>query len=78
MRVKSSMTWAVAGLAGLIFLGIQGGFPASAQGGGAKNFQSYSKPLPLPDFSLKDLQGKTVHSKDSRGKVLILNFWATW
>lgn len=78
MRVKSSMTWAVAGVAGLIFLGMQGGPPAWAQGGGAKIFQSYAKPLPLPDFSLGDLQGKTVHSKDSRGKVLILNFWATW
>jgi peroxiredoxin len=78
MRVKSPMTWAVAGLACLIFLGMQGGHPAPAQGGGANIFQSYTKPLPLPDFSLEDLQGKTVRSKDSRGKVMILNFWATW
>jgi peroxiredoxin len=33
---------------------------------------------PAPAFALKDLQGNT-HSMDAyRGKVLIVNFWATW
>ena len=69
----------IVGLAGLILLGIQSPDSAWPQGGGSANiFQSYGKPLPLPDFSLEDLQGKTVHSKDSRGKVVLLNFWATW
>jgi peroxiredoxin len=31
-----------------------------------------------PDFSLKDLQGRTVTLADYEGKVLVLNFWATW
>ena len=31
-----------------------------------------------PDFSLADLQGQTVTLADYRGKVLFLNFWATW
>ncbi len=31
-----------------------------------------------PIFSLKQLDGQTVHSKDLRGKVVVLNFWATW
>jgi cytochrome c biogenesis protein CcmG/thiol:disulfide interchange protein DsbE len=31
-----------------------------------------------PDFSLKDLKGKTITLADYKGKVLILNFWATW
>jgi peroxiredoxin len=29
------------------------------------------------DFSL-DLSGKPVHLSDFRGKVVVLNFWATW
>jgi len=31
-----------------------------------------------PDFSLQDLQGQTVHLSDFQGKVVFLNFWATW
>ena len=31
-----------------------------------------------PDFQLKDLNGKTLQLSDFRGKVVLLNFWATW
>jgi peroxiredoxin len=31
-----------------------------------------------PDFSLKDVNGATVRLSDYRGKVVLLNFWATW
>ena len=33
---------------------------------------------PAPDFTLKDLDGNTVRLSDFRGKVVFLNFWATW
>ena len=33
---------------------------------------------PAPDFSLKDATGQTVKLSDFRGKVVLLNFWATW
>jgi peroxiredoxin len=31
-----------------------------------------------PDFSLQDLGGKSITLSDFRGKVVLLNFWATW
>lgn len=31
-----------------------------------------------PVFSLTQLDGQEVQSKDLRGKVVVLNFWATW
>jgi cytochrome c biogenesis protein CcmG, thiol:disulfide interchange protein DsbE len=31
-----------------------------------------------PDFSIVTEQGKTVTPKDFGGKLLVLNFWATW
>lgn len=35
-------------------------------------------PRLAPDFELKDLDGKVHHLSDYRGKVVVLNFWATW
>jgi peroxiredoxin len=31
-----------------------------------------------PDFALKDSDGKVVHLSDYKGKVVVLDFWATW
>jgi cytochrome c biogenesis protein CcmG/thiol:disulfide interchange protein DsbE len=31
-----------------------------------------------PDFALKDSDGRTAHLSDYRGKVVVLDFWATW
>jgi cytochrome c biogenesis protein CcmG/thiol:disulfide interchange protein DsbE len=33
---------------------------------------------PAPDFTLKDANGNSVKLSDFRGKVVLLNFWATW
>lgn len=30
------------------------------------------------DFTLSDLQGKTWHMRELKGKVVLVNFWATW
>ena len=33
---------------------------------------------PAPEFALKDADGKTVHLEDYKGKVVLLDFFATW
>lgn len=31
-----------------------------------------------PEFCLEDLEGKAIELKTFKGKVILLNFWATW
>ena len=31
-----------------------------------------------PEFALKDANGQTAHLSDYKGKVVLLDFWATW
>jgi len=33
---------------------------------------------PLPEFKVQDLSGKSVTSTELRGKVVVLDFWASW
>src|SRR5205823_2100118 len=33
---------------------------------------------PAPGFTLKDLNGQSVNLDDYKGKVVLLDFWATW
>ena len=37
-----------------------------------------ARPFPATDFSLQGEDGKTYRLSDYRGKVVVLNFWATW
>jgi thiol-disulfide isomerase/thioredoxin len=35
-------------------------------------------PIPAPTWSLKDVNGQTVSSEQLKGKVVVVDFWATW
>jgi thiol-disulfide isomerase/thioredoxin len=36
------------------------------------------KPVPAPSWTLKDVDGKPVAFSQFKGKVVVINFWATW
>lgn len=48
---------------------------------GVNYFAAHRKPGPYrvaPDFTLSDLNSQAVALSDFRGKVVLLDFWATW
>ena len=48
------------------------GSSASAGAGSTANLQS------APEFNLASLAGGTLNSEELKGKVLVVDFWATW
>jgi peroxiredoxin len=44
----------------------------------AADLSAVSKPGPAADFELPDVTGRMHRLHDQRGKVVFLNFWATW
>jgi peroxiredoxin len=36
------------------------------------------KGMPAPDFTLPDLEGRSITLSQFKGKIVFLNFWATW
>ena len=49
-----------------------------ASEGDIKLIRFVKNPTPVPSFTIKDLDGRTITPADWRGKVVLLNFWATW
>ena len=46
--------------------------------GGPITVELLKEPQPIVDFTLTALDGRRLSSADWRGKVVVLNFWATW
>ncbi len=56
-----------------------GGVPASAHAQGEDNVVRFVRnPDVAPAFKLDTLDGKPISLADAHGKVILLNFWATW
>ncbi len=69
-----------AGLGVIILFGFNGTFPLSlpASLAGQPDAPSPFVGHPAPEFELTGLSGSPVKLSDYRGKVVLLNFWATW
>ena len=52
--------------------------PASASSGQGVAIQFSDKPVVVPAFSLTDFDGKPMTPEGWRGKVVLVNCWATW
>lgn len=82
------MAWGLLPLAGLVLMV---GCLAQTEGSGADTDLPTSTPVadalqapapvagrPAPDFALPDLEGNEVRLSELKGKVVLVNFWATW
>jgi thiol-disulfide isomerase/thioredoxin len=52
--------------------------PAAAPSEDAPTLQLLKDPIDVGSFTVTDLDGKTMSSADLKGKVVLVNFWATW
>ena len=63
---------------GALLLALGGMALADDQPGVRAALQSPKERKLAPEFALEDAAGKTVKLKGYRGKVVLLDFWATW
>ena len=68
----------------LIAVGFGGGVARAAAGdqslaiGAVQNFTLHAAPKPVAPISFQDPDGRVLGLADFRGKVILLNLWATW
>jgi thiol-disulfide isomerase/thioredoxin len=55
-----------------------GAGPAALTSGRGVALQWSDKPVAMPVVQLTDLEGRPVSNETLRGKVTLVNFWATW
>ena len=58
--------------------GCGGGNKAPEEAGRASGEPAGTEGSAAPAFTLPDLQGRSVSLADFKGKVVVVNFWATW
>jgi len=78
----SPLRWLLRGLANLMLLIFYLG-AAPVQATVAEDFKAlgltpFEEKIAAPDFALTTTAGETLRLSDLKGKVVLLNFWATW
>ena len=70
-------SWKTAALLALAFAGLFGDAKAGGQSP-AVPFNVWESPRPIPDLAFVDVEGKQLSLSAFRGKIVLLNVWATW
>ena len=73
--LKQTASLVLGGVLGLI--GLAGEVYAADKASTQLLFEVHARPL-APDFLLEDMEGKKRSLSALRGKVVLVNFWATW
>src|SRR5271170_1423049 len=88
MRLTEVLGWGrVLGMAGCVLMASAKAAPAQDTQvkvyqvpvkGVPDNLTPADQRKPAPDFTLNDTQGRPVTLSEYKGKVVLLDFWATW
>lgn len=89
-KPKGILTWALwgaalIGVAAVVYIMAQASSKpppatpsAAAASGFAAKISTASKGTPSPDYVIYDSEGKAMKLADLKGKVVVMNIWATW
>lgn len=78
LTLAAAVLLAASFLAGILSGLATGDSAPPLEGVFADNFNLSDPPAPAPTEPFEDLQGRTVTLADFEGRVVVLNFWATW
>jgi thiol-disulfide isomerase/thioredoxin len=86
VAAKSEKNALAAALAAVVALAVLLGVPARAPAGAEPplrgvfkdNFTLLDPPVPAPQAGFSDAAGRDLTLADFKGRVVLLNFWATW
>lgn len=62
----------------LVILAPSGSLDATQDPLSAAGILRFKQTISAPAFSLENLDGKQLRLEDFRGKIVLLDFWATW